>query len=169
MADSRFTELVTAAHAYLTRRQDCLRDAYRLSEHERWDWDDERGAVIFSTGGAPQVVARGQLVGSVSRRTGTWLWAWANADIDRRLCRDLEEVRRFGEHHGIWQLTTPKWEADEVDGWEMTAVAAYILQAEGAYRMPYEHLYSFAIFDGLEWAPGADPGSPRLRSDGMFS
>ena len=72
-----------------------------------------------------------------------------------RLRRDLDEVRRYGEHHDIWQLTTPKWEAVETDGWEMTSIAAYILQAKGAYRMPDARLFSFVIFDAVEWAPGA--------------
>ena len=62
---------------------------------------------------------------------------------------------KFDRTHGIWQLTTPKWEADETDGWEMTSISAYILQAKGAYRMPTADLFSFAIFDAVEWAPGA--------------
>lgn len=150
--DPRFVELVTAAHGYLTARQDELKRDYALSTYDRWDWDDARSAVIFSSGGTPRVVAPSQLVGSVSRRTGTWLWAWANDQIEPRLRRDLDEVRRFGDHHGIWQLTTPRWEADETDGWEMTSIAAYVLQARGAYRMPVDHLYTFAIFDAVRWA-----------------
>ena len=157
MPEPRFVELVTAAHGYLTARQEQLTATFGLSSYERWDWDDDRGAVVFSDGGVPRVVAPSQLVGSVSKRTGTWLWAWANERVAPRLRRDLEEVRRYGEHHGIWQLTTPKWEADEVDGWEMTSIAAYILQAKGAYRMPNDHLLSFAIFDAVEWAPRPAP------------
>jgi hypothetical protein len=155
MAEQKFVDLVTSAYAYLTARQDHLKEAFGLSNYERWDWDDDRGAVVFSDAGVPRVVAPSQLVGSVSRKTGTWLWAWANEHIEPRLRRDMEEVRRYGEHHGIWQLTTPKWEADETDGWEMTSIAAYILQAKGAYRMPNDQVFSFAIFDAVEWAPGA--------------
>jgi hypothetical protein len=159
MPEAKFVELVTAAHQFLTERQEHLRQAFGLSRYERWDWDGERGAVVFSEAGTPRVIAMGQLVGSVSRKTGTWLWAWANQSIEPRLRRDLDEVRRYGEHHGIWQLTTPKWEADETDGWEMTSIAAYVLQAKGAYRMPNAHLFSFAIFDEVGWA-GAGAGSP---------
>jgi hypothetical protein len=155
MAEQKFVDLVTSAYAYLTARQDQLKEAFGLSNYERWDWDDDRGAVVFSDAGVPRVVAPSQLVGSVSRKTGTWLWAWANEQVESRLRRDLDEVRRYGEHHGIWQLTTPKWEADETDGWEMTSIAAYILQAKGAYRMPNDHVFSFAIFDAVEWVPGA--------------
>ena len=159
--DPRFVELVTAAHNWLTARQDGLRDVFRLTYYERWDWDNDRGAVIFSSGGKPQVIAYAQLVGSVSRKSGTWLWAWANEEINPRLCPDLAEVRQYGEHHGIWQLTTPRWEADEVDGWEMTSISAFILQAAGAYRMPHDHLLSYAIFNKVEWVTSddRDPGS----------
>jgi hypothetical protein len=155
MAEPRFVALVTAAHEYLTARQDYLKDRFGLSRYERWDWDDARGAVVFSDGGVPRVIAPSQLVGSVSPRSGTWRWAWANEHVDFRLRRDLDEVRRYGEHHAIWQLTTASWEADETDGWEMTSITAYILQAKGAYRMPSDRLLSFAIFDAVEWAPGA--------------
>ena len=153
--EPKFVDLVTAAYGYLTARQDELKANYGLSEYDRWDWDDARGAVVFSDAGVPVVIAPSQLVGSVSRQSGTWLWAWANESVEPRLRRDLDEVRRYGEHHDIWQLTTPKWEAVETDGWEMTSIAAYILQAKGAYRMPDARLFSFVIFDAVEWAPGA--------------
>ena len=34
----------------------------------------------------------------------------------------------------------------------MTSIAAYVLQSKGAYRMPSERLFSFAIFDEVVWA-----------------
>jgi hypothetical protein len=151
-------ELVTAAHGYITGRQEHLKQAFGLSRYERWDWDDARGAIIFSDGGVPKVVARCQLVGTVSRRSGTWVWAWADEAVESRHRRDLHEVRLYGEHHGIWQLTTPRWEADEVDGWEMASIAGYVLQARGAYRMPDAEEFRFAIFDAVEWLPGAAAG-----------
>jgi hypothetical protein len=157
MSDASFVALVTAAHAYLTGRQDALTTEFGLSSYERWDWDDARGAVVFSDGGVPRVIAQAQLVGSFSGKTSTWLWAWANSSVEPRLYRDLAEVRRFGEHQGIWQLTTAKWEAEETDGWEMTSITAYVLQAKGAYRMPHGHLRTFAILESIAWAPGAHP------------
>jgi hypothetical protein len=154
--EPHFVKLVTAAHAYLVARQESLKVDFGLSWHERWDWDADQGQIVFSDAGRPRVVAQVQLVGSVSRKSGTWLWSWANDSIQPKLRRDLPEVRRFGEHRGIWQLTTAKWEADEGDGWEMTAIAAYVLQARGAYRMPHEHLLTFAILQAVGWMPGHD-------------
>jgi hypothetical protein len=153
MAEPKFVELVTAAHHYLRDRQESLERVFSLSRYERWDWDAESGTVVFSDGATPRVIAQAQVVGSVSKETGTWLWSWANSSIDQRHRKDLSEVQRFGEQQGIWQLTTAKWEADEVDGWEMTSIAAYVLQAKGAYRMPSERLFTFAVFDAVNWAP----------------
>ena len=107
MSDAKFIELVTAAHEYLTQRQELLRQTFGLASYERWDWDGERGTMVFSSVGIPGVIATGQLVGSVSRKTGTWLWAWSNQSIEPRLRRDLDEVRRYGEVHGICSSGRP--------------------------------------------------------------
>jgi hypothetical protein len=154
MAESKFVELVTAAHQYLSQRQAVLARDFGLSRYERWDWDADRGSIIFSSEGTPRVIATAQLVGSFSKKTGTWHWAWANRNIDQHLRRDLAELRTFGEQHGIWQLTTPKWEAEESDAWEMTSISAHVLQAKGAYRMPGGHLFTFAILESVAWVPG---------------
>ena len=49
---------------------------------------------------------------------------------------DIERVRSFGEEHGITKLTECKWPGGEIDGWEMTAVSARLLEAQAAYRSP---------------------------------
>lgn len=79
-----------------------------------------------------------QVVGSISTISGTWLWAWDNPWILEPVKHCLGTVRDYGETHGFGKLTDPKWPGDEQDGWEMTAAAAYILQAEGGYRAPDE-------------------------------
>lgn len=151
MADDKFVALVTAAYEYLTGCQDRLKAEFNLGEYERFEIVDGGRSLEFHTAGVAYVRAEVQFVGSVSRSTGTWLWGWANDDVDREVTRDMGDVRLYGESHGIWQLTTAKWEADQVDGWEMAAIAAYILQARGAYRAPYEHVFSYLTFRSVEW------------------
>jgi hypothetical protein len=81
-----------------------------------------------------------------------WLWAWANPHLEPEIWRSIVEVRQFGEAHTIEQLTTPKWQADSVDGWEMTSVSAYILQAKGVYRTPREDGgFTYMIFTAIGW------------------
>ena len=40
--------------------------------------------------------------------------------------------------------------AEEVDGWEMTAISAYLLKAKGAYRVPTGKTFSFMLFMEIE-------------------
>jgi hypothetical protein len=91
-------------------------------------------------------------VGSISKVSGTWLWAWANASVLPNMKEQIEDVRRFGELHGLRELTTPKWNATEADGWAMTAVTAKLLQAKGAYRSPDQTGFSFFVFTDIWWA-----------------
>jgi hypothetical protein len=151
MADTTFVELVTAAHEYLTACQAQLKAEFRLGAYERFEVVDGGRALEFCSGGVAYVRAEVQFVGSVSRTSGTWLWGWANSDVEPTVVEDMRDVRLYGAAHEVWQLTTPKWEADEVDGWEMAAIAAYILRARGAYRAPYEHVFSFLTFRSLRW------------------
>ena len=145
----QFIDLVTRAHEYLTARQDELREHYGLSTWPRWDWDQDSGELVFSDNGVPRVVAKIQFVGTISTETGTWLWSWANRSVERHLVKDVREVRKFGEAHGIPQLTTDKWDADETDGWEMTSIAAYVLQAKGAYRTPRENGFTYLLINEI--------------------
>jgi len=156
-ATDRFIELVTLAHAYATARQDELREVYRLDHWSRWDWDQDARRIVFSEGGVPKVAADIQFEGSISTETNTWLWAWANPHLEPGMWRDILEVRRFGEAHSVEQLTTPKWPADEVDGWEMTSVSAYVLQAKGVYRTPREGGFTYMIFTSIRWADAMPP------------
>ena len=135
-----YVDLVTDAHAYATARQDELRRDFRLHEYARWNWDQETGQLEFyaAEGGAPCVICDILFAGSVSTITNTWLWSWANPHFERRLTEDVADARLLGEARDIPQLTEPKWEADAVDGWEMTSITAFVLQAKGVYRTPTE-------------------------------
>ena len=156
-ATDRFRDLVTRAHDYTTARQEVLRNQFRLGTWPRWDWSQDDRRIVFSADGVPNVIADIQFVGTTSEETGTWLWAWDNPHIERALARDVHEVRRFGEAHDIAQLTTPKWPADATDGWEMTSITAYVLQAKGAYRTPRDRGFTYMILTAVRWADGAAP------------
>jgi hypothetical protein len=63
----------------------------------------------------------------------------------------MKIVRTFGETHHFIRLSDAYWAADEADGWELTAAAAYILNAEGAYRSPDENGALFMILRNVRW------------------
>src|SRR5262245_2441460 len=129
----------------LTRQQDHRKTEFELGSWPRYDYDQEAGMLTFSSNGRVGVVADMHIVGSTSKRSGTWLWAWDNPSILEHVKHCLADVRAYGEAHGLDKLTTATWPGDEHDGWEMTAATAFILRAEGAYRSPGDHGALFMV------------------------
>jgi hypothetical protein len=146
MNREEFEQLRQESYEYLKAQQDRLVSEFGLGGHERWDYDQDTGEFTFSDGGVPKVGADFQVVGSVSDISDTWLWSWANPSILDARRKDMHLVRRFGEEHGLSELTEERWPADEDAGWAMTNIAAHILRARGAYRCPVDNGFLFLIF-----------------------
>jgi hypothetical protein len=117
----------------------------RISSWPRWDDDLDRGTLTFSQDGQPKVVAAIQVVGSTSLSSGTWLWSWANQCFPPCVTQEVERVRAFGELESLPASTEAKRPADEHVGWQMTAIAAKVLGAKGAYRFPAEDGFVYLL------------------------
>jgi hypothetical protein len=153
----QYVELLTAAHTYMTQRQDVLRSDFGLASMPRAHLNEATGQLVFSDASAtPRVLASVQIVGSVDRDKRSWIWSWADPDVDPGLCKDVREVQMLGETRRIERLTTPFWEGDAVDGWEMTSITAYVLQAKGAYRAPTASGFTYMVMTAIERIPDVD-------------
>jgi len=146
-----FERLVLDAMSYLKARQAALTAEFRIGEYERYDWYQDTGQLVFLQNGQARVVANIQFVGSVSSISDTWLWAWANESYVEAVKADVRKVRTYGAERQFLRLASARWEATEVDGWEMTAVAAFLLQAQGAYRSPSEQGAVFMTLSDVRW------------------
>lgn len=150
----QYVELLTAAHAYTTERQDVLRAEFGLGSMPHAHLNESTGQLVFSDSSVtPRVIADIQVVGSVNTANRSWLWSWANPDVEPALCKDILEVHMVGETKRIEQLTTPFWEGDAVDGWEMTSICAYVLQAQGAYRAATPEGFTYMVMTGVQRIP----------------
>jgi Family of unknown function (DUF6882) len=141
---------------YLKVRIENAEAKFGIDALPRYEYDLYRREIWWSEVGEPQIRGRVTVVGSVSTKTGTWLWSWANPHFADVALGDIDKVREFGERESIAKLTEEKWEAEEVDGWEMTAIAARLLEAQGAYRSPSETTFLFLLYDRLEQIPSAE-------------
>ena len=146
-----FSELLDSAVAYLQARQDEIQKRFRLGDYRRYDWDQGTAELVFSNAGKARVVAEFQFVGSVSTQNKTWMWSWANRSILESVKDDIRHVRAYGEEHSFRQLASALWSAEEEDGWQMTAVAAYLLRARGAYKSPDGSGASFLVMTDIQW------------------
>jgi hypothetical protein len=120
----------------------------RYGPHESWDWDDELITLTFSDPVRPLLRIDVTVVGSTEG--DSWEWAWANKNWEAKATLDMEKVREFGETNGYDKLTSAFLEADEYTGWEMTAVAAHILDAPGGYRFPTDYGYCYLVYRKIE-------------------
>lgn len=149
-----FEALSRKAYEYLNRQQDSCKAVYKVGNYQRWYYDQTTGELTFSDNGVPKIIVDYEDVGSISFKSHTWLWALDNPYLEEKIKSRIGIVRSYGLKRGFEKLVNPKWAADEYDGWEMTAIAAYLMKAKGAYRVPSSDssLYSFMIFKNIRWA-----------------
>ena len=105
MRSDDWKDLLGQSIEYLDSRQEWCKREFRLSEYERYFWDQENGTIVFSDEGIPKVEATIQFVGTFSSNSDTWLWGWANESFLDDLTSDVLSVREFGRKHGFSQLT----------------------------------------------------------------
>ncbi len=162
MPTAEYSAFVAESLVYLAESMERCKSEFQLGEHESFVWDQPTATLTFSDGGKPTVVAHVQFVGLLDTAAHTWSWAWAVPDVAEPAKEQTERVRQFGASRVLPQLTTPQWEASHEDAWAMTAVAARILEAKGAYRAPSDdHTSAFLVFtDIARAAPGENADEP---------
>ncbi len=131
--------------------ESCERE-FKISSWPRWYYDLGRGSLTFLKDDAPRVVASIQVVGTTSKRSGTWLWSWANESLPTEVTKEMQKVRRFGETEGLFELTSSSVADNDHFGWEMAAVTAQILGSKGAYRCPSEKGFLYVVYRDLSFA-----------------
>ena len=161
-ADRAYEKLLAEGVRYLDAQLETNRRVFRIDSPPRYDWSQGTGELVFSDGGVPKLIATTQVVGDFSGTSKTWLWAWANDSIDKKLAVGAERVRRYGKVHGMGRLTRARWPTTLDDGWCLTAITALLLHAKGAYRMPDENGGAlYLVFTDIRWAPGGSSSAAR--------
>jgi hypothetical protein len=152
-----FEDLSKEAYKYLNEQQEKCYSEYKIDKYQNWFYDQITGELSFSDDGIKKIIIDFEKVGSFSEETNTFLWAWDNPHTDPKVKLEIIKVREYGIKRNFKKLITPKWTADQYDGWEMTAIASYLLKTFGAYRVPSkEKLFSFMIFKNVRWASTND-------------
>jgi len=149
MTEQEFQGLLQQARWFMRELMDENRKAFQLDDFKRFDWNQWRGELVFSSGGTPKVVARIQIVGSHSTKSKVWVWAWANPAFPASLRQAVLRAKGFGEERVNLRLMQAKWTATESDAWGMTAVTAKLTDAKGAYRFPSQDGFTYMIFTDI--------------------
>ena len=149
MSEQEFSTLLQQANWFMRGLMDENRRTFQLDAFKRFDWNEWRGELVFTSGGTPKVVARIQLVGTHSTKSKTWVWAWANSNGMPSVRQAVLKVKEFGKERVSLRLIQPNWSATESDAWGMTALTAKMTDAKGAFRCPTADGFAYMIFTDL--------------------
>jgi len=98
-------------------------------------WRVNGEEVTFLVADVPRLLARFQLVGHHYHTKNLWRWAWAEPEATAEGCSDALVVRRYGEEHGIPQLTSPELAADALLPPRLAAVAVMLNDGDGSFPL----------------------------------
>lgn len=149
-----FEQLVEGANQYLIQKQADVMEEYELGTYDKWTYDALIGELYFWRGEEKHLKISCQTVGSYLPAENTWLWSWADSSVPDDICNLIdEEVKSYGLENEFEKLIEPEWGAEEIDCWEMVAIAVYLLDAKGAYRcvMNEGKSLSFFVFMDIEF------------------
>lgn len=149
--DAAYAKLSTRAHAYLDRQQADLRERFSLGDHGSFTLNARSGEVAFSNRTSSSLIAKFQIVGDLSTEDKTWTWSWASPLVPESVKQRMRIVRAHGEEHSYRELASAAWPAADADAWEMTAIAAYLLDAQGANRLSHDGGALFVVVSDVRW------------------
>lgn len=140
MIDYEFNDYNTLgqdAYNYIKEAQDALVEKFKLSSYTGFQLNQEKSLFFFSGGENADIEADFTIVGSFFEGDGSWLWGWANENFPDKSIEKMVYVAKYFEEKGIQKFITPSWKDTELlEGQELMAVSAFLLQAEGFYHIP---------------------------------
>ena len=157
---SEWDDFVASCRGSLSARQPLLDSRFGIGSYQRYDYDQATKQIVFSNQGQPGVIADIEVVGTFSKASGTWMWSWANFSLLPKVRTRMKRVRALGEQRRFPRLNTYLWPADEVDAWDMAAIAAHVLRAQGVYRSPGESTDIYMTLSKIRRCDGTNAASP---------
>jgi hypothetical protein len=144
--------LFRRAYEYFYARQEQCHARFQIGRYQLWNLDPAKNEATFGSGSGRRILAAYDDIGSFSRQTATWSWAWTDKEHNKTVVA-VDAVREYGKGKGIAKLASPQWVATEADAWEMAAISAYILQAEAVHSRPFEagSVQRFFALSGIRW------------------
>ena len=141
-------KLADYAIARIASFQEVARDKWQFDAYARWDFDEDARTLSFADPDRSTLVADVRIIGAFTPASNTFAWSWTTHPRGGLLVSATEGLRAFGEVRGLERLTTSDWRATVADGWEMAALAGYLLGCEGVYRAEFDDKLWFMLLSG---------------------
>ena len=145
LTHEEYRKLADYAIARIAGIQEAARTKWEFDAYERWDFDEDTRTLSFNDPDRPTLAAEVHIVGAFAPATNTFAWSWSTHPQGGLLVAGVDGLRTFGEVRGVSQLATSDWRATVADGWEVAAVAGYLLGCEGIYRAEFDDQLWFML------------------------
>lgn len=102
-----------------------------------WQVSLPQGEISFGEG----LTFAMQVLGTFSRESGTWLWAWANphANFAEASLQQARQLLQYGEANNLPRLQEPDFEATTTDLHLLGFIATGLFEASAYYLADYGH------------------------------
>lgn len=139
-----YKALVSAANDELDIKQMKLLSEFGIGTRAGFFFDQLSGKLQFKDAGGQVVIEADVIpIGTYSRETETWLWAWANESFTPDLREKSERLKSLQEITGKKRFAIRKFASSERKAWRWSALAVKHLDAQGCYRVPADNLLVF--------------------------
>jgi hypothetical protein len=108
--------------------------SWGLGEETQWNLDMNAGTLRFGFANGRALDALVQVVGTYNTKDDTFLWGWDHPSVPAPLRRAAQCVHDYGAERNIKQFTARTISCSQDQAWKLTAAAAYLDGATGAYR-----------------------------------
>ena len=139
-------QFIERSYAALQNLQAVNDSSWKMQEAERWSVDQKAGRIMFVFRDGTTASAPVQVVGSFSPQNNSFMWAWANPSLDERLTRASRAAKAWADANSVSKWANRSFPSSEAEAWEITAVAARLDGAMGAYRAPTGGPVVFLVF-----------------------
>jgi hypothetical protein len=126
--------------------------AWRIGESQ-WSVDQDEGTIVFTTPRGMKATPPVQIIGTYNTEDSTWLWGWDHPSIVPPLADHAKKDFAYGQENGYDVLTTRKLTCPVEQGWEFTALACKLCDAQGRYRGPMGNTRIFMTFGNVTLSP----------------
>lgn len=149
-ADPTWAEFAQQGLDYTGGTSRELESVHKFSQLPEWRLLLDAGEMHFFKPQEKPLVAKIQVVGTMSR--SQWKWSWADTTLKPNVTKEMEKLKAYGAQRKFPALTEPTWQGEEKDAWLMTAMANLLLKGKGVYRPPVGGNLLFVIFTSVQRA-----------------
>jgi hypothetical protein len=96
LTDQEFKEFAHESVHQLMDLNKQYQEEFKIGSYERWNYDLETATLTFSHEQVRRVVAQIQAAGSISNKSKSWLWSWANESLPDHVTDSILAVKEWG-------------------------------------------------------------------------